>query len=152
MLGVLKKPLRKMIAGSPWVYRMNTGSCNGCDVELATVALCPRYDTSRFGVKLSGSPKHADIVVITGPMTIRCKDAAYRIFSQIPEPKVVMTVGNCPISGNVFQDSYAIDPPISKHFPVDVSVAGCPPSPWAILDGFVKCIEIWEKRIAEKLD
>ena len=91
----------KGVEKSPWIYHLNTGSCNGCDIELLAL-LGPRYDVERFGVKLSGTPKHADIVVVTGPVTIQSRDRMLRVLSQIPEPKVVMSIGTCPISCNVF--------------------------------------------------
>ena len=79
-------------AKSPWIYHINTGSCNGCDIELVAL-LGPKYDIERFGVKLSGTPKHADIVVITGPVTTQSKDRMLRVLSQIPEPRVIMSLG-----------------------------------------------------------
>ena len=149
MLSIIKEKLANLAAGSPWVYRINTGSCNACDVEVATTVLCPRYDLSRFGVRIAGSPKHADIVVITGPVTERCKGAVLRILEQVPEPRVILTIGNCPASGNVYQGSYSLAGPVSEIIPVDVSVLGCPPSPWAIIDGVVKAKEIWKKKLGE---
>lgn len=131
---------------SPWLYRINAGSCNGCDVELATTACIPRYDVERLGCQYCGSPKHADIVLITGPLTARVKDKVLRLYEEIPEPKVTVAVGVCPISGGVFRESYCIEGPIDRYLPVDVNVPGCPPRPQAIIEGIAKAIEIWGRR------
>nr|WP_318381429.1 NADH-quinone oxidoreductase subunit NuoB [uncultured Enterobacter sp.] len=136
------------IAGrSPWLYRINAGSCNGCDVELATTACIPRYDVERLGCQYCGSPKHADIVLITGPLTMRVKEKVLRVYQEIPEPKVTVAVGICPISGGVFRDSYAIAGPMDSYLPVDVNVPGCPPRPQAIIEGIAMAIDIWRTRI-----
>ena len=82
---------------SPWIYHVNTGSCNGCDIELVAL-LGPRYDIERFGVKLAGSPRHADIVVVTGPVTSQSRDRMLRVLAQVPEPKVIVSIGSCPAS------------------------------------------------------
>ncbi|QWA12904.1 NADH-quinone oxidoreductase subunit NuoB [Sodalis ligni] len=132
---------------SPWLYRLNAGSCNGCDVELATTACIPRYDVERLGCQYCGSPKHADIVLITGPLTLRVKDRVLRVFQEIPEPKVTVAIGICPISGGVFRESYAIAGPVDNYLPVDVNVPGCPPRPQAIIEGIAMAIDIWQHRL-----
>ncbi len=139
--------IKKLAIRSPWLYRINSGSCNGCDVELATTALIPRYDIERFGCKYCGSPKHADIVLVTGPLTAKMRDKVLHVYHEIPEPKVVVAVGICPISGGVFRDSYALESPLDAYLPVDVNVPGCPPRPQAIIDGILKAIEVWKTRI-----
>lgn len=126
---------------SPWLFHLNTGSCNGCDIELISL-LTPRYDVERFGIKLTGTPRHADIVIVSGPLTSQVKERALKVLSQVPEPKVVVSLGSCPMSGNVFKGSYSIEAPLDKFIHVDVSVAGCPPKPEAIIDGIVKAIGI----------
>lgn len=132
---------------SPWLYRINAGSCNGCDVELATTACIPRYDVERLGCQYCGSPKHADIVLITGPLTLRVKDKVLRLYEEIPDPKVTVAVGICPISGGVFRNSYAVAGPIDRYLPVDVNVPGCPPRPQAIIEGIAKAIAVWRERL-----
>lgn len=139
--------LKKIAVRSPWLYRINSGSCNGCDVELATTALIPRFDIERFGCKYCGSPKHADIVLITGPLTAKMREKVLHVYNEIPEPKVVVAVGICPISGGVFRDSYALESPLDAYLPVDVNVPGCPPRPQAIIDGVLKAIEVWKTKI-----
>ena len=124
---------------SPWIYHLNTGSCNGCDIELVAL-LGPRYDVERFGVKLTGSPKHADIVIVTGPVTTQSRERMLRVLSQVPEPKVVMSIGSCPMSCNVFKGSYSVDGPLDKWTKVDVAVGGCAPKPEAIIQGLVEAV------------
>lgn len=138
---------KKIATRSPWLYRINAGSCNGCDVEMAVTALIPRYDVERLGCQYCGSPKHADIVLISGPLTVRVKDAVLRLYEEIPDPKVTVAVGVCPISGGIFRESYSVLAPIDQYLPVDVNVPGCPPRPQAILAGVAKAIEIWHSRL-----
>ncbi|MTJ80212.1 MAG: NADH-quinone oxidoreductase subunit NuoB [Telmatospirillum sp.] len=139
--------LSRLSARSPWLYRINAGSCNGCDVELATTAIIPRYDVERLGCQYCGSPKHADIVLITGPLTVRVKDKVLRLYEEIPDPKVTVAVGVCPISGGIFRDSYAVAGPLDTVIPVDVNVPGCPPRPQAIIEGIAKAIALWRSRL-----
>ncbi len=122
---------------SLWVFHVNTGSCNGCDIEILA-ALTPRYDVERFGIKLVGSPRHADALLVTGPVTRDMEDKLKRIYEQVPGPKVVIVIGSCGITGGVFHESYNLIGPVDKVIPVDVYVPGCPPRPEAIIDGVVK--------------
>ncbi|HUF38412.1 MAG TPA: NADH-quinone oxidoreductase subunit B family protein [Anaerolineales bacterium] len=124
---------------SPWLLHYNTGSCNGCDIEILAT-LTPRFDLERFGVKLQGSPRHADILVCTGPVTLQSRDRLLRIYEQMPEPKFVAAIGSCAISGGVFQGCYNIVGHIDEVIPVDVYVPGCPPRPEAIADGIIKLL------------
>jgi Ni,Fe-hydrogenase III small subunit len=141
--------LNKLVIRSPWIYRLNAGSCNGCDVEMATAALIPRYDVERLGCKYCGSPRHADIVLISGPLTQRVRDKVLRVFDEIPNPKVTVGVGVCPVSGGVFRDGYA-SRIVDSYIPLDVVVPGCPPRPQAIMDGILKAREAWSKMLEEE--
>jgi NADH-quinone oxidoreductase B subunit len=125
---------------SPWAIHFNSGSCNGCDIEiLATIT--PRYDLERFGVKLQGSPRHADIMICTGPVTLQARDRLKRVYDQMPDPKFVVAVGSCAISGGAFQGCYNVVGSIDKVIPVDAYIPGCPPRPEAIIDGVVKLLQ-----------
>ena len=124
---------------SPWLIHYNSGSCNGCDIEILAT-LTPRYDAERFGVKLQGSPRHADVLICTGPVTLQSRERLRRIYDQMPEPKFVVAVGSCAISGGVFDGCYNIVGHIDDVIPVDVYVPGCPPRPEAIIDGLVKLL------------
>lgn len=144
--------LQSLAVRSPWLYRINAGSCNGCDVELATTALIPRYDVERLGCKYCGSPRHADIVLITGPLTLRVRDKVLRVWDEIAAPKVTVAVGICPISGGVFRGGHSIEGPIDKYLPVDVNVPGCPPRPQAIMEGVLLAKAVWLARLQGRDD
>ena len=138
------------MAKSPWIFHINTGSCNGCDIELVAV-LTPRYDAERFGFKLTGTPRQADIVVVSGPITSQSKDRLIRTLAQVPEPYCVVTLGSCPQSGNVFKGSYSVEAPLDRFVHVDVAIAGCTPKPEAIMEGLYEAAKILkEKREAVK--
>jgi NADH-quinone oxidoreductase B subunit len=124
---------------SPWIIHFNTGGCNACDIEVVA-ALTPKYDVERFGIIKKGSPRHADIMVVTGPVTKQVKDRVIRIYEQIPEPKSVIAIGSCAISGAPFSNGYNVHGGVDTIIPVDVYVPGCPPKPEAIINGIVKLI------------
>ncbi|KQC08665.1 MAG: hydrogenase [Methanolinea sp. SDB] len=136
--------LTKSFNRSLWAFHFNSGSCNGCEIEIVAT-ITPRYDPERFGIKLVGTPRHADVLVITGPVVKKMKDRLLRVYAQMPEPKVVMCVGTCGISGGVFYDSYNLEGPVDEVIPVDVYVPGCPPRPEAIIHGVVKALEKLER-------
>ncbi len=124
---------------SPWLVHYNSGSCNGCDIEiLATLA--PRWDVERFGIKLWGSPRHADVLVCTGPVTRQSRERLIRVYEQMPEPKFVIAVGSCCVSGGAFHGCYNIVGDIGEVIPVDVYIPGCPPRPESIIDGVVQLL------------
>lgn len=125
---------------SPWLIHYNSGSCNGCDIEILAT-LTPRYDVERFGIKLQGSPRHADVLVCTGPVTLQSRDRLVRIYEQMPEPKFVVAVGSCGLSGGVFHGCYNVVGSIDEVLPVNVYVPGCPPRPEAIIHGVVQLLQ-----------
>jgi membrane-bound hydrogenase subunit mbhJ len=133
----MAKGLPKSFKKALWVYHINSGSCNGCDIEIIA-ALCPRYDVERFGIKLVGSPRHADALLTTGPVTRQMVDKVKRAYAQMPDPKAVICVGNCGNTGDVFYESYNLVGPIDNVIPVDVHVVGCPPRPEAIIMAVAK--------------
>ncbi|MFA5858747.1 MAG: NADH-quinone oxidoreductase subunit NuoB [Elusimicrobiota bacterium] len=124
---------------SPWVIHFNTGACNACDIEIIA-ALTPRYDLERFGVVLKGTPKHADIILCSGPITRQIEDRLKNIYEQMPAPKFVVAVGTCACSGGVFQGCYSVKSGIDKAIPVAAYIPGCPASPKALIDGVVKLL------------
>ena len=130
---------------SPWIFHMNSGSCNGCDIELIA-ALTPRYDAEQVGVLLQGSPRHADILCVTGPVTHTSAPAVRTVYDQVCGPKAVVAIGSCPASTNVFIDSRVIVGPLDKHVPVDVFVPGCPPRPYAIVRGIATAATLLAER------
>lgn len=130
---------------SPWAIHFNSGSCNGCDIEILAT-LTPRYDLERFGIKLQGSPRHADILICTGPVSLQSRDRLRRIYEQMPEPKFVVAVGSCGISGGAFQGCYNVVGSIGEVIPVDAYVPGCPPRPEAIIYGVVALLQSLQKK------
>lgn len=120
-----------------WVFHVNTGGCNGCDIEILA-ALTPRYDVERFGIRLVGTPRHADVLLVTGTVTRPQASRLRRIYEQTPDPKAVVVVGGCGSTSGVFYESYNVAGPVDEIIPVDVYVPGCPPRPEAIIDGVVK--------------
>ncbi len=130
---------------SPWLLHFNAGACNGCDIEVVA-ALTPRFDVERFGMLLRGSPRHSDILVVTGAVTLQVKDELLRIYEQMPRPKFVIAVGACACSGGVFKNCYNVLEGVDKLIPVDMYIPGCPPKPEAIIDGVLKLL----KRIGQR--
>ncbi len=129
---------------SPWIIHFNTGACNACDIEIVA-ALTPRYDVERFGIQLRGAPKHADVLVCSGPVTKQTKDRLKRIYDQMAEPKFVVAVGSCSCSGGVFDGCYCVESGIDQVIPVSAYIPGCPASPKAIIDGVVKLLASLEE-------
>jgi NADH-quinone oxidoreductase B subunit len=124
---------------SPWVLHFNTGACNACDIEILA-SLTPKFDLERFGVMLKGTPRHADIILCSGPVTTQIKDRLLRIYEQTPDPKFIVAVGTCACSGGVFHDCYNVEGGIDSIIPVAAYIPGCPARPEAIIDGVVKLL------------
>jgi len=124
---------------SPWILHLNSGACNACDIEIVA-ALTPRFDVERLGVLLRASPRHADVIVATGPVTRQIKDRIIRIYEQTPDPKFVVAVGACAMSGCVYRGAYNVMGGLDQVIPVNAYVPGCPARPDAILDGVVKLL------------
>lgn len=125
---------------SPWAIHFNSGSCNGCDIELVALTT-PRYDLERLGVQLHGSPRRADLLICTGPVTRLARERLLRIYAQMPEPRLVMAVGSCGLSGGAYQGCYNVLGGIDQVIPVNVYVPGCPPRPEAIVHGMLTLLE-----------
>jgi NADH-quinone oxidoreductase B subunit len=136
---VLKQLIRWSRIKSPWILHLNSGACNACDIEIVA-ALTPRFDVERLGVLLKATPRHADVIISTGPVTRQIKDRIIRIYEQTPDPKFVIAVGACAMSGCVYRGAYNIMGGLDQVIPVDVYIPGCPARPDAILDGVVKLL------------
>lgn len=121
---------------SPWLLHFDCGSCNGCDIEVLA-CLTPVYDVERFGILNVGNPKHADLLLVTGTVNHRNKKVLINLYDQMPNPKIVVAVGACGLSGGIFREAYNVVGGVDKVIPVDVYVPGCPPKPEAIIDGVV---------------
>ena len=121
-------PFRQSLA----VREVDTGSCNACEMEMNALAN-PIYDIERFGVHIAASPRHADALVVTGPVTVNMERALKDVYKQTPDPKLVIALGDCAIHCGIFKGSYAVTGPVDRHIPVDVRIPGCPPRPAEIL-------------------
>ncbi len=143
-MALLKKIVTWARIKSPWIIHFNTGACNACDIEIIA-SLMPTFDVERFGVLLKGTPRHADVLVCSGPVTRQVKDRLIRIYEQMPEPKFVVAVGTCSCSGGVFKNCYNVEGGIDQVIPVSVYIPGCPASPKAIIDGVVKLLASLEE-------
>ncbi|WP_020585231.1 NADH-quinone oxidoreductase subunit B family protein [Desulfobacter curvatus] len=146
---MLKNFIKKAQIKSPWIMHFDCGSCNGCDIE-TLACLTPLYDVERFGIINVGNPKHADILLVTGTVNHRNKAVLKNIYEQMPEPKAVVAIGACGLSGGIFHDCYNVIGGVDKIIPVDVYVPGCPAKPEAIIDGVVKALEKFKQKQAGK--
>ena len=135
---------------SPWLLHYDASSCNGCDIEVLA-ALTPLYDVERFGIISTGNPKQADIFLITGSVNERQKPILLNLYSQMPDPRVVIAAGVCATSGGIFKPCYNILGGVDTVLPVDVYVPGCAVRPEALIDGIVKALEILEAKRARFL-
>ena len=125
------------LGGSVQIRHVDTGSCNGCEIEIGA-AFGPVYDAERYGARLVASPRHADALLVTGPVTRNMVEPLRRTFEAVPEPTIVVAVGDCARSCGVFAGAYGVAGPVSAVVPVDLEVAGCPPRPEAIVDALRK--------------
>ncbi len=132
---------------SPWILHYDASSCNGCDIEVLA-CLTPMYDVERFGIINTGNPKHADILLITGGVNMQNVHTVKTLYSQMPEPKVVVAIGVCAATGNFFRESYNSMGGVDAVIPVDVYVPGCAARPEAIIDGVVQALGVLETRRA----
>lgn len=130
---------------SPWMLHYDASSCNGCDIEVLACTM-PRFDLERFGIINTGNPFHTDILLITGGVNHQSAQVVKQIYSQMPNPKVVVAVGICACSGGIFKDCYNILGGVDTVIPVDVYVPGCAARPQSIIDGVLKAVDILEKK------
>ena len=143
----------KMLAltKSLWVYHVNTGACNNCDIEILEL-LTPRYDVERFGMILVGSPRHADVLAVTGVCTRQAQPRLQELYMQTAKPCVVMCVGSCALAQGIFTEAYHMGTPVDETIrAVDPNaiiayVPGCPPKPEAMIDAAVKAIGLLKTR------
>ncbi|GMV49831.1 NADH-quinone oxidoreductase subunit NuoB [Nitrospirales bacterium NOB] len=122
------KPFRRSLT----IRAVDTGSCNACEMELNAL-INPIYDVERFGVHIAASPRHADALVVTGPVTVNMERPLKEVYKATPDPKLVIALGDCALTCGVFKGSYAVTGPVDRHLPVDVRIPGCPPKPAEIL-------------------
>jgi Ni,Fe-hydrogenase III small subunit/ferredoxin len=143
--GQVRRQILGRLGRSLHVRHLDAGACNGCDWEVAAL-LNPYHDIQRLGIDFVASPRHADLLLVTGVMTRNLEDAARRTYEAMPEPRLVVAVGACGISGGVFAGSPEGRDGVSGVLPVDVFVPGCPPRPEALIEGLLKAIEVGRSR------
>jgi Ni,Fe-hydrogenase III small subunit len=122
----------RTLSGSLQLRHVDAGSCNGCELEIAS-AFGPVYDVERFGVRLVASPRHADALLVTGPVTKNMVGPLAKTFDAMPQPKIVIALGDCALDCGVFRGGYGVEGSVSDVLPVDVEIPGCPPSPEVIV-------------------
>ncbi len=135
----LERGITRRLGRSLHVRHLDSGSCNGCDWELAAL-LNPVYDVQRLGIDFVASPRHADLLLVTGVMTRNLQEAALLTYQAMPEPRLVVAVGACAVGGGVFAHTYAAAGSAQPILPVDVFIPGCPPRPEAIIHGLLVAV------------
>ncbi|QXN62158.1 NADH-quinone oxidoreductase subunit B family protein [Serratia fonticola] len=142
----LKSKLLKDIKRSAYVYRVDCGGCNGCEIEIFS-AITPVFDAERFGIKVVPSPRHADILLFTGAVTRAMRVPALRAYESAPDPKICISYGACGCGGGIFHDLYCVWGGSESIVPIDVWIPGCPPTPAATLYGFAVALGLLEQKL-----
>jgi Ni,Fe-hydrogenase III small subunit len=135
----LQTHIRAMLGRALCIRHIDAGSCNGCELEIHALHN-PLYNLEGLGIRFVASPRHADLLLVTGPVSKHMEAALRRTYEATPDPKLVVALGDCGCTGGIFGESYASCGPVSNVLPVDVAVPGCPPSPTRILAGILTAI------------
>ena len=136
LAGTLSRTARRRLGRSLSIREVDAGSCNGCELEIQALNNA-YYDMDRFGLRFVASPRHADVLLVTGPVTRNMREALERTYNAMPNPKWVVALGDCARDGGCFAGSYAVVGGVADVLPVDLHIAGCPPSPTKILSGML---------------
>src|SRR6266852_9764580 len=136
----LDRRARARLGRSLSIREVDAGSCNGCELEIHALAN-PFYDLERFGIRFVASPRHADVLLVTGPVTRNMREGLERTYAATPDPKWVVAVGDCAVDGGVFAGSYAVVGGVAAVVPVDLHIRGCPPTPVQLLKGLLALLE-----------
>ena len=131
---------RRRLGRSLSIREVDAGSCNGCELEIHALNNA-FYDLERFGLRFVASPRHADVLLVTGPVTKNMREALERTYNATPDPKWVVAIGDCAADGGIFAGSYAVTGGVSNVVPVDLHIRGCPPSPVKLLEGLLALLE-----------
>ena len=136
----LERASRRRLGRSLSIREVDAGSCNGCELEIHALNNA-FYDLERFGLRFVASPRHADVLLVTGPVTQNMRQALERTYAATPDPKWVVAVGDCALDGGLFAGSYGVVGGVSAVVPVDLHIRGCPPTPTALLKGLIALME-----------
>ncbi len=145
----LNEKIKKIFGRSLHIREVDAGSCNACEVEVTALSN-PIYDIERFGLHVVASPRHADMLLVTGPVTRNMELALLKTYNATPEPKLVAAMGSCACNGGIFGDTYASGGGIDKFIPVDVYIPGCPPRPQAVIFGLMVVVDKLDQKIRKK--
>ena len=140
-IGHLQEKIRGILGRALCIRHVDAGSCNGCELEIQALNN-PYYNIEGTGIKFVASPRHADLLLVTGPVSVNMEEALKRTFDAIPDPKLVVAVGDCGACGGIFGKSYASRGAVADIIPVDHTVKGCPPPPAAILQAILETIQL----------
>jgi Ni,Fe-hydrogenase III small subunit len=139
LAATLDREARRRLGRSLAIREVDAGSCNACELEIHALNNA-FYDLERFGLRFVASPRHADVLLVTGPVTKNMREALLRTYNATPDPKWVVAVGDCAAEGGIFAGSYAVEGGVSRVVPVDLHIRGCPPTPEALLKGLLALI------------
>ncbi|MGZ5935740.1 MAG: NADH-quinone oxidoreductase subunit B family protein [Rhizomicrobium sp.] len=137
----VKRAARARLGRSLSIRQIDAGSCNGCELEIHALNNA-FYDLERFGLRFVASPRHADVLLVTGPVTKNMREALLRTYHATPDPKWVVAVGGCAVDGGIFAGSYAVAGGVNDVIPVDLHIRGCPPSPTDLLKGLIALLDV----------
>lgn len=149
LAAMVGRTARRRLGRSLSIREVDAGSCNGCELEIHALSNA-YYDVERFGIRFVASPRHADVLLVTGPVTKNMREALERTYLATPDPKWVVAAGDCARDGGCFAGSYAVVGGVSAVVPVDLHIPGCPPSPIAILRGLVSLLEAVDSGVAAR--
>jgi Ni,Fe-hydrogenase III small subunit len=136
----VERAARRRLGRSLSIREVDAGSCNGCELEIHALNNA-FYDLERFGLRFVASPRHADVLLVTGPVTKNMREALRRTYDATPDPKWVVAVGDCAVDGGIFAGSYAVAGGVHDVVPVDLHIRGCPPTPTQLLKGLLALLE-----------
>ncbi|HXP30002.1 MAG TPA: NADH-quinone oxidoreductase subunit NuoB [Stellaceae bacterium] len=145
LAAALDRAARRRLGRSLSIREVDAGSCNGCELEINALGNA-FYDLERFGLRFVASPRHADVLLVTGPVTKNMREALQRTYDATPEPKWVVAVGDCAVDGGLVAGSYACVGGVDAVIPVDLHIRGCPPSPVQLLQGLLALLEVASRR------
>jgi len=142
----LNRKVKNIFGRSLHIREVDAGSCNACEIEVTALSN-PIYDMERFGIHIVASPRHADMLLVTGPVTRNMELALLKTYNATPSPKLVAAMGSCACNGGIFGDTYASGGGVDKFIPVDVYIPGCPPRPQAVIFGLMVAMDKLEQKI-----